>query len=119
MKPFTAAAIAALVAAAPAAPPHDYAIRAVPMTAVTIDDGFWAPKLEINRTVTIPHILKENDDTGRVANFEKAARQEERPVRRAPLQRHRHLQDHRGGVVLAGAGARSAAEHEARRADSS
>ena len=43
------------------------------MTAVTIDDGFWAPKLEINRTVTIPHILKENDDTGRVANFEKAA----------------------------------------------
>ena len=46
------------------------------MTAVTIDDGFWAPKLEINRTVTIPHILKENDDTGRVANFEKAARQE-------------------------------------------
>ena len=43
------------------------------MTAVTIDDGFWKPKLEINRTVTIPHILKENDDTGRVANFEKAA----------------------------------------------
>ena len=40
-----------------AQPPHDYAIRAVPMTAVTIDDAFWKPKLEINRTVTIPHIL--------------------------------------------------------------
>jgi len=73
MRIFTAALAAGLVAAAPAAPPHDYPIRAVPMTAVTIDDGFWAPKLEVNRTVTIPHILKENDDTGRVANFEKAA----------------------------------------------
>jgi uncharacterized protein len=68
-----------VVAAAPAAPPRDYAIRAVPMTAVTIDDGFWAPKLAINRTVTIPHILKENDDTGRVANFEKAARRKTGP----------------------------------------
>src|SRR6476469_3536638 len=73
MRIFTAALAAGLVAAAPAAPPHDYPIRAVPMTAVTIDDGFWAPKLEVNRTVTTPHILKENDDTGRVANFEKAA----------------------------------------------
>jgi uncharacterized protein len=66
-------AVLATLAAAPAAPPHDYAIRAVPSTAVTIDDQFWAPKIEINRTVTIPHILKENDATGRVANFEKAA----------------------------------------------
>src|SRR6476469_5713052 len=65
--------VIALLALAPAAPSRDYAIRAVPLTAVTIDDGFWAPKLEVNRTVTIPHILKENDDTGRVANFEKAA----------------------------------------------
>ncbi len=53
--------------------PRDYPIRAVPSSAVTIDDQFWAPKLAINRTVTIPHILKENDATGRVANFEKAA----------------------------------------------
>jgi hypothetical protein len=65
--------LVALFSAAPIALPRDYPIRAVPLTAVTIDDGFWAPKLEINRTVTIPHILKENDDTGRVANFEKAA----------------------------------------------
>jgi uncharacterized protein len=67
-------AVASLLAVAPAAPRHEYAIRAVPATAVTVDDGFWKPKIEINRTVTIPHILKENDDTGRVANFEKAAR---------------------------------------------
>jgi hypothetical protein len=60
MKPLVIASMATLLAAAPIAPPHDYPIRAVPLTAVAIDDGFWAPKLEINRTVTIPHILKEN-----------------------------------------------------------
>ena len=67
------AILATVLLAAPIALPRDYSIHAVPMTAVTIDDGFWAPKLEVNRTVTIPHIFKENDDTGRVANFEKAA----------------------------------------------
>jgi len=66
-------AVFATFAAVSAAPSHDYAIRAVPSTAVTIDDQFWAPKIAINRTVTIPHILQENDATGRVANFEKAA----------------------------------------------
>ncbi len=73
MRSIPAAILVTLLFAAPAAPPRDYSIHAVPMTAVTIDDGFWAPKLEVNRTVTIPHILKENDETGRVANFEKAA----------------------------------------------
>lgn len=79
MKIFPIVFILALLAPAPIALPRDYPIRAVPLTAVTIDDGFWAPKLEINRTVTIPHILKENDDTGRVANFEKAARKKAGP----------------------------------------
>src|ERR1700730_12069591 len=65
--------VIALLALATAGPSRDSLIAPVPLTAVTIDDGFWAPKLEINRTVTIPHILEENDDTGRVANFEKAA----------------------------------------------
>src|ERR1035437_10331677 len=65
-------AILATLLASPQ-PPRDYPIRAVPASAVTIDDQFWAPKLETNRTVTIPHILTENDATGRVANFEKAA----------------------------------------------
>jgi hypothetical protein len=73
MKAIPAALLATLLFAAPIALPRDYSIHAVPMTAVSIDDGFWAPKLEVNRTITIPHILKENDDTGRVANFEKAA----------------------------------------------
>ncbi|HWT46395.1 MAG TPA: beta-L-arabinofuranosidase domain-containing protein [Vicinamibacterales bacterium] len=56
-----------------ASPPKDYPIRPVPLTSVRITDRFWAPKSEINRTVTIPHIMHENEITGRVDNFLKAA----------------------------------------------
>lgn len=51
----------------------DYAIQPVPLTDVQITDRFWRPRLETNRTVTIPHIMRENERTGRVANFQKAA----------------------------------------------
>ena len=56
---------------------NDYALHAVPLTAVHVSDTFWAPKIDINRTVTIPHILKENEITGRVENFLKAAHKED------------------------------------------
>ena len=55
-------------------PTKDYPIRAVPLTSVRITDAFWAPKRETNRTVTIPHIMQENEITGRVDNFLKAAK---------------------------------------------
>jgi uncharacterized protein len=57
-----------------ATPPKDYPIRPVPLTAVKITDGFWAPRREITRTVTIPHIMQQNELTGRVDNFLKAAK---------------------------------------------
>ena len=63
------------VAAAVGSLQSDYPIAAVPASAVTLTDKFWAPKLETNRRVTIPHILQENETTGRVDNFRKAARQ--------------------------------------------
>jgi DUF1680 family protein/peptidoglycan/xylan/chitin deacetylase (PgdA/CDA1 family) len=53
----------------------DYAITPVPAAQVTLTDTFWAPKLETNRRVTIPHIMRENESTGRVDNFRKAAGQ--------------------------------------------
>jgi DUF1680 family protein/peptidoglycan/xylan/chitin deacetylase (PgdA/CDA1 family) len=53
----------------------DYPITPVPAAQVTLTDSFWAPKLETNRRVTIPHIMRENETTGRVDNFRKAARQ--------------------------------------------
>ena len=62
-----------------AAPTKDYPIRAVPLTSVRITDAFWAPKREINRTVTIPHIMQENEITGRVDNFLKAAKKKPGP----------------------------------------
>ena len=68
-------ACAALLAAQVPArqPARDYAIRPVPFYDVTVDDQFWAPRIERNRAVSIPHIMRENERTGRVANFEKAA----------------------------------------------
>lgn len=48
-------------------------IEPVPAGRVAVDDAFWGPRLERNRTVTIPHIFLENEKTGRVGNFERAA----------------------------------------------
>ena len=56
-------------------PVPDYPITAVPAAQVTLTDTFWAPKLETNRRVTIPHIMRQNEETGRVDNFRKAAGQ--------------------------------------------
>jgi DUF1680 family protein len=54
-------------------PTADYPIKPVPYTEVRFLDGFWAPRLETVRTVTLPHILDMNERTGRVDNFRKAA----------------------------------------------
>jgi len=45
----------------------------VPSTDVKLTDRFWAPRLEIDRTVTLPHNLRMCEETGRIANFEIAA----------------------------------------------
>ena len=65
-----------VILAALAAPlrSQDYPITAVPLSSVRLTDKFWAPRLETNRTVTIPHIMRQNELTGRVDNFLKAAR---------------------------------------------
>ncbi len=62
-------------ASPPAAPaPLDYPIRPVPFTDVRFTDAFWAPRLETNRTVSVPYALRMNEETGRVDNFRKAAK---------------------------------------------
>lgn len=48
----------------------DYPIAALPLTAVKLTDGFWAPRLETNRTVTVPFALEQCESTGRIKNFE-------------------------------------------------
>ncbi|MDR2763375.1 MAG: glycoside hydrolase family 127 protein [Planctomycetaceae bacterium] len=52
----------------------NYKFRAVPFTAVKIDDNFWSPRLKTNREISIPHNYKWCEDTGRITNFAKAAK---------------------------------------------
>ena len=52
----------------------DYQIQGVPFNEVKISDQFWSPKIETTRTVTIPASFAKCEETGRVANFEKAAK---------------------------------------------
>jgi len=54
-------------------PAGDYNVKPVPFTAVSVDDGFWTPRLETNRKVTIPYCFEKCEQTGRIRNFEKAA----------------------------------------------
>ena len=56
-----------------AAGQKDYPISPVPSTAVQVNDGFWLPRIETNRTVTIPASFDRCRTTGRVRNFEMAA----------------------------------------------
>lgn len=50
-----------------------YLYTPVPFTAVEIDDTFWLPRMQTNRTVTIPYDFKKCEETGRISNFDKAA----------------------------------------------
>jgi DUF1680 family protein len=56
----------------------DYPIRPVPAHHVQFTDTFWWPRLEVNRTVTIPFSFQMCEETGRVENFKVAARTSDR-----------------------------------------
>lgn len=47
----------------------DAPIEEVPFTQVHINDHFWSPRIEINRTVSIPSAFKECEKNGRFDNF--------------------------------------------------
>ncbi|MDZ7333408.1 MAG: glycoside hydrolase family 127 protein, partial [candidate division KSB1 bacterium] len=53
-------------------PQKDYPIKPVPFTDVQVTDQFWQPRMETNRTVTIPYDFKKCEETGRIDNFAKA-----------------------------------------------
>ncbi|MBN1507601.1 MAG: glycoside hydrolase family 127 protein [Sedimentisphaerales bacterium] len=52
---------------------RDYFVKPVGFNRVNVRDGFWSPRLQINRTVTIPYCFQRCEETGRIRNFEKAA----------------------------------------------
>ncbi len=47
----------------------DYPFQPVPFTQVQLSDGFWAPRIETNRAVTIPFAFQKSEETGRIENF--------------------------------------------------
>ncbi len=53
---------------------RDYPIRPVDFTRVKVQDVFWLPKMETNRTATLPFIMQQNEKAGAVDNFRKGAR---------------------------------------------
>ena len=74
--PFTVLAMAVVLLPLPSAGAEAGAkagaLAPVPFTEVRFRDAFWLPRIETNRTVTIPHDFKMCEQTGRVSNFEVA-----------------------------------------------
>ncbi len=50
-------------------------------TDVKFADPFWAPKLEVNRTKSIPHNIEQCEKTGRINNFAFIAKDTKEPFR--------------------------------------
>jgi len=48
-------------------------IGEIPLKSITIDDKFWSPRLEINRTKTLDHVYQELETNGCIRNFDIAA----------------------------------------------
>src|SRR5215831_12345413 len=82
---FTLVAFVAVVAVPPgmtgaAKPPRskdpEAAIRLteLPIKQVVIDDRFWSPRLEVNRTKTLDHAYQQLEATGSIRNFDVAAK---------------------------------------------
>ena len=67
MLKFTGAIVALIVCSCQRPSEHtaDYAVTPVPHAAVQIDDSFWSPKLEVNRSVSIPALFARYEERGR------------------------------------------------------
>ena len=78
--PLPVLSLLALLLLAPAGFPAEggrYSIVPVPFTRVKVADGFWTPRLETNRKVTVPFDFEKCEETGRIRNFAVAGGLEE------------------------------------------
>lgn len=66
---FIAIAMLSLAACKNQPPKPDYPIQGIPFNEVKIADQFWLPKIETNRTVTIPASFAKCEEMGRMDNF--------------------------------------------------
>jgi DUF1680 family protein len=69
--------LAAIFTSVGAESPKHRVLTEVPFTAVKFQDEFWAPRLETNRVQSLPHNFQWCEKTGRITNFDKAARRME------------------------------------------
>lgn len=73
----TLIAICCAAGLAAAAPADEIAnLRPIPFTAVKLEDEFWAPRIRTTIEKTIPACFDQCEKTGRIANWDKAAKKE-------------------------------------------
>ena len=51
-----------------------FKIGEIPLRQAVVDDKFWSPRLEVNRTKTLDHVYRELEASGCIRNFDIAAR---------------------------------------------
>jgi hypothetical protein len=76
---FTLPAVCLLTLSVIAPAAQDYPYQPVPFTQVHFSDAFWLPRIETNRTATIPFAFKQSEETGRIENFKVAAKLSGKP----------------------------------------
>ena len=65
-----------LLSSSSSAQQKDYPFTPVPFKEVSLQDSFWVPRINLNRTVTIPASFARCESTGRVRNFVMAAQRQ-------------------------------------------
>ena len=78
-------AICLMTGGAMAAKSADYPYQPVPFTSVKVKGGFWGPRFETNRQVTVWYDFKKCEETGRIANFARAGGLEQGPFQGIPF----------------------------------
>lgn len=63
----------------------DYPVRPVPFTDVRLTGGFWQPRIETNRQITLWYDFRKCEETGRIANFARAGKLEAGPFEGIPF----------------------------------
>ena len=75
----------ALLPALLASAANDYPFQPAPLSRVGFLDGFWLPRAETNRLVTVWADFRKSEETGRISNFARAGKLEPGPFKGIPF----------------------------------
>src|SRR5262249_17253231 len=73
LMPYCLTIAACSLLAAEDRPTKDYPVLAARLKTLHVQDEFWLPRLELNRTVTLWHVIQQAREHGEFDNFAKAA----------------------------------------------